>query len=85
MYLQMSCETNHTMNHIVHVHYRPQLMLVTTVKVTKGRILNFTKNAFSQSDLELETLSKDQNNGQKYANSLAPLPRRLVPVSLNRD
>ena len=48
MYLQMSCETNHTMNHIVHVHYRPQLMLVTTVKVTKGHIHEFyEKRIFS--------------------------------------
>ena len=33
--------------------------------------MNFTKNAFSQSVFELETLCKDLNNEQQYANTMA--------------
>ena len=37
--------------------------------------INFTINAISQSVFELEISCKDQNNRQKYANSMVPFPR----------
>ena len=45
--------------------------------------MNFKKNAFSQSVFELEASSKNWNNDQQYANSMAPFARSsdALPVT----